>query len=140
MLVSGVGCGGAEMFATGYGKLVASTGAGVRRLRLHGTARSGEATTGEGDDVGFGDPAKVLDVAYVREFVAGLAKEGMVLVSTPDFLLNHESWILASAVSGVVLLGEAGRTREQGLREARTVIADVGAVLLGSIYLERSLP
>jgi len=151
LLISGVDCGGAEVLSKALAAAMSPSMAAAQvhvgswfpasyRQDLDSECGSEKAPPEPAIALRiFDDPARMPDLGYVRERVLRQIETECLLLSTDDFLGNHYSRALAASVDGVVLVAQAGATRERSLRQARASLADLGATLLGSVFLERAL-
>jgi Mrp family chromosome partitioning ATPase len=138
VLISGVDCDGAGTIAAALAVAAGSIGREVVTLHVeYGDGR--ESIVSSSPDMGLDDAVALSDVDLVRERLARVSKEGLLVASTSEFLVVPESRVLAALVEGVVLVAQANVTRQADLDRATHQLADVDGALLGSVYLERSL-
>jgi capsular exopolysaccharide synthesis family protein len=83
-------------------------------------------------------PAGVLSAPELRTVLEGLrAKYDWVIVDGPPATVYSDAGILAPLVDGVVLVVEAEKTRWQVAEQAKRILEESGARLLGAVLSRR---
>jgi hypothetical protein len=147
LLITGVQAKGAVSLAHALAETIAASGR-VTVLGIAGEGDSIEAyamhSEGHIRQIDMADRARLLHVPFVRELIREYTAYNascscMVVLATEDLLRAAESTVLAACVDGVVLVAQAGRTRERELRRARMQLDAVAARLVGSVYVKGKL-
>jgi Mrp family chromosome partitioning ATPase len=85
-----------------------------------------------------GHPTEVLGAPGLPVAIAGLrAKYGWVIVDGPPTTVYSDAGILAPLVDGVVLVVQAEKTRWQVAEQAKRILEESGARLLGAVINRR---
>jgi Mrp family chromosome partitioning ATPase/capsular polysaccharide biosynthesis protein len=86
-----------------------------------------------------GHPADVLGSDSMRALLVQLRSEAdLVLLVAPPMLAASDAVSLAAVVDGTILVGALGRTTRGGITEARRLLDQVGARVMGGALIERS--
>jgi capsular exopolysaccharide synthesis family protein len=79
-------------------------------------------------------PADLLESARMREFVHDLErKSNIVVIDTPPLLAVADASVLATVVSGVVLVVDPSKAKRRDLKGAREAIENLGGHLVGVV-------
>jgi hypothetical protein len=138
LLVSAVGCRGAQTVAAAVAEATRAIGRSVHHVHVEGADAQPKIET-DVDDLRLNTFESFADVSLVHSEIARMTAGAFLVASTSDFLRVHESRVLAANVDGVILLARENVTRAADLRAADRQLLEVGATLLGSVYLERDL-
>ncbi|MFW0182952.1 polysaccharide biosynthesis tyrosine autokinase [Rothia sp. CCM 9417] len=79
------------------------------------------------------NPSELLGSEKMRQLIAELAGEFVVIVDVPPVLPVTDAVLLSTAVDGVVLVGTVGKTRKENLAEATANLRKVSAKILGVV-------
>lgn len=79
------------------------------------------------------NPSELLGSEKMRQLIAELAGEFIVIVDVPPVLPVTDAVLLSTAVDGVVLVGTVGKTRKENLSEAAANLRKVSAAILGVV-------
>ena len=80
------------------------------------------------------NPAELLDSARMERLLVELqTRADIVLIDTPPVTALADTAILATRVDGVLLVLEAGRTRQAVARQALDILAQVNARVIGAL-------
>ncbi len=80
------------------------------------------------------NPSELLGARRFEEILAGLAKESdMVLLDAPPIVAVSDACVLATKVDGVILVVNAGKTKRDLARRARSLLEKVNAHILGVV-------
>lgn len=79
------------------------------------------------------NPSELLGSEKMRQLIAELAGEFIVVIDVPPVLPVTDAVLLSTAVDGVILVGTVGKTRKENLAEAALNLRKVSATILGVI-------
>ncbi|MFW0110881.1 polysaccharide biosynthesis tyrosine autokinase [Rothia sp. CCM 9416] len=79
------------------------------------------------------NPSELLGSEKMRQLIAELAGEFVVIIDVPPVLPVTDAVLLSTAVDGVVLVGTVGKTRKENLAEATANLRKVSAKILGVV-------
>jgi capsular exopolysaccharide synthesis family protein len=90
------------------------------------------------------NPSELLGSRQFDDIMAGLLKQAdVLLLDTPPVVAVSDAAILASKVDGVLLVVNAGKTKRDSARRAKSLLAKVNANILGVVLnnapLDRSM-
>lgn len=79
------------------------------------------------------NPSEILGSKRMRDLIAKLAKDHVVILDGPPMLAVTDAGLLSTATDGVILVARVGKTYKDQVRHCVKLLNQIGGTLLGSV-------